>query len=543
MEDDIDNSLQFIEDDILSILSLKRRKRKRYFNQARSRKKRGSYNKYIQYYTDPDTGVRTRLTPLHTVWYQSYILHPNPDCKRWQKLFRYRFRMPYESYVDLVNECDKSPIMGQWSRLPEFRYNKKKGTSLELLVLCALRWLGRGWTMDDLQENTQINIETIRQFLHHFIKWGSSTLYDKYVRHPMSNDELSDCGSEFMQAGLPGCVGSTDATHIVVERCPYKLRQLHMGYKLPHTARTYNLTCNHRRKILHTTCGHPSRFNDKTLISFDDFVQGLKNGIYNDKFEFELYDFDTDDQIIKVKYRGCYVIVDNGYLRWSVTVPPIKKTTLRNEIRFSDWLESMRKDVECTFGILKGRWRCLKYGLRMHSLFQSDAVWKTCCALHNMLLEVDGLVEGWNKGVTSEWESETDNTQDLPFALRRLIKPGTSRNLDLSGIGYGNDMQCSTDSIEDVLSDSIDINHNSKQRSTSQEETHICVNNISLHQFRSKLIRHFNIAFQLNSVKWPSRFNKDKKISCYLFINLFYLYLMHFTIYVHFLSITFECIS
>ena len=149
----------------------------------------------------------------------------------------------------------------------------------------------------------------------------------------MSNDELSDYGSEFMQAGLPGYVGSTDVTHIVVERYPYKLRQLHMGYKLPHTARTYNLTCNHRRKILHTTCGHPSCFNDQTFICFDDFVQGLKSGIYNDQFEFKLHDFDTDDQIIKVKYRGYYVIVDNGYLRWSVTVPPIKKTTLRNEIR------------------------------------------------------------------------------------------------------------------------------------------------------------------------------------------------------------------
>ena len=371
--------------------------------------------------------------------------------------------------------------------------------------MSALRWLGRGWTMDDLHESTQINVETIRQFLHIFIKWGSSALYDKYVCHPMSNEELQDCETEFHQAGLPGCVGSTDATHIVVERCPYKLRQLHMGYKLPHTARTYNLTCNHRRKILHTTCGHPSRFNDKTLICFDDFVQGLKNGVYNEKHEFELYDFDEEDNVIVVKYSGCYVIVDNGYLRWSVTVPPIKKTNLRTEIRFSDWVESMRKDVECTFGILKGRWRCLKYGLRMHSLFQSDAMWKTCCALHNMLLEVDGLADGWENGVASEWEMEADSTQDLPFALRRLITPGTNRNFDISGFGSGNDMATSTDSLSTVTSE-VDRSNESR---VATNNTSICVNDMSLSYFRTKLIRHFNIAFQKEEVHWPKRLKRD----------------------------------
>ena len=75
--------------------------------------------------------------------------------------------------------------------------------------------------------------------------------------------------------------------------------------------------------------------------------------------------------------------------------PPIKKTTLRTETRFSDWVASMRKDVECTFGILKGRWRYLKYGLRLHSLMKSDSILKTCCALHNMLLDADRLADGW----------------------------------------------------------------------------------------------------------------------------------------------------
>ena len=56
----------------------------------------------------------------------------------------------------------------------------------------------------------------------------------------------------------------------------------------------------------------------------------------------------------------------------------------------------MRKDVECTFGILKGRFRVLKTGIPLHGIEVCDKVWYTCCALHNFLLEEDNLSERWD---------------------------------------------------------------------------------------------------------------------------------------------------
>jgi hypothetical protein len=73
-------------------------------------------------------------------------------------------------------------------------------------------------------------------------------------------------------------------------------------------------------------------------------------------------------------------------------MPPLKESSNYGDIRWSKWLESMRKDVECTFGIMKGRWRILKTGIRIQGLDNIDHIWKTCCALHNWLLEVDGEV-------------------------------------------------------------------------------------------------------------------------------------------------------
>ena len=80
-------------------------------------------------------------------------------------------------------------------------------------------------------------------------------------------------------------------------------------------------------------------------------------------------------------------MVDNGYLRWSTTIPPFKSAIDRDQLRWSEWLESMRKDVECTFGILKGRFRILKTGIRLHKIEAVDKILLTCCALHNLLLE------------------------------------------------------------------------------------------------------------------------------------------------------------
>lgn len=173
--------------------------------------------------------------------------------------------------------------------------------------------------------------------------------------------------------------------------------RIHLAFKTSWTTRTYNLTVNHKRRILNSTTGHPGRWNDETLFRFDACVSQLQRGEFNDKMTFELKTKQRSSIIVK----GAYVIVDNGYMEWFTTVPPLKDSIHKSEIRFSQWLESLRKDVECTFGILKWRWRILKTVIRLHDTEAADNVWLTCCALRNMLLDVDGLSKRW----AGEWRS------------------------------------------------------------------------------------------------------------------------------------------
>lgn len=224
-------------------------------------------------------------------------------------------------------------------------------------------------------------------------------------------------------------------------------------------------------------------------------------------FTFKLYERNASGSIIKAKYRGPWLIVDNGYLNWPTTVPPIKQSCSRNEIRFSQWLESIRKDVECTFGILKGRFRILKTGICLNGQEAANKVFLTCCALHNWLLEVDGLDEMWDEGVARMWEGALgrhdvhDVEEHLPEAVTRLMSPAAMRAYDVSGMGFGEGVP-----IQDDLP-TFDERHLTRHERQYEQEGELSVQTVKdlrLSYFCSKLIQHFDIAFQRNEIVWPA---------------------------------------
>lgn len=92
-----------------------------------------------------------------------------------------------------------------------------------------------------------------------------------------------------------------------------------------------------------------------------------------------------------VQKKGLWLVVDGGYHRWRVLQCPVSGCCTRQEAEWSARVCSVRKDVECVFGILKGRFRILKLPQQWHSKREMDNVFSVCCALHNRLLVHDGL--------------------------------------------------------------------------------------------------------------------------------------------------------
>lgn len=391
-------------------------------------------------------------------------------------------------------------IFGRWT-------GRGARTPIGLLLLGALRYMGRGWTFDDLYENTGLHEELHRQFFHQFIMFGSTTLFECYVAIPASSEEVRSV--EYERAGMAGCCGSMDASHVLCEKIPFDLAHEHKGFKMSSTARTYNLVVNNRRQILSTTKGHPARWNDKTLVKFDELACALRNGSIPvlDNHEFSLLERSKEGTVIDIRYREAWLLVDNGYLQWSCTVPPMKTTDSLPELRFSQWLESLRKDVECTFGIMKGRFRILKSGIRLHGTEACDKVWHTCCALHNMMLKTDGMDHNdeWLTDLGSFTQEDIEQT--IPFALQRLHNPGELRSYDSSGSGKGSDRVVDNDDADDEEEETDRRPTDVQLRASVDSDGFRKVRLLSLEVFRERLVEHFDILFQQNKLEWPQKLN------------------------------------
>jgi len=278
------------------------------------------------------------------------------------------------------------------------------------------------------------------------------------------------------------------------------------------------------------TQGHPATYNDKTLANHDPLLLGLRDGKFLQDLHFDLYCLVTgEDGMCRVgtrRWRGAWVLSDNGYHpAWSCCIPPFKRPKFKTEARFSEWLESMRKDVECFFGLLKGRFRILKTGVRMQGVAVCDAIFKTYVALHNILLEWDGGDEEWRGGGVKLPLSTADqysgdfgrhDTEDF-VAAQKLRSSGNGQipalfgrlfaeaaNLDEEGFrdyDAGADADIMRVGIEET--EPLPVHQRRRQLDLSEPVHQVCTYHRDV--FRNALVEHWDLAWRKREVVWPSR--------------------------------------
>lgn len=305
-------------------------------------------------------------------------------------------------------------------------------------------------------------------------------MFPKVCVLPTTPEEILETTRLYAEAGVPGCIGSIDATHVKWNNCPMKFKQYHSGrYGFP--TRSYQVVVNHKRQCLSVSGGYYGSMNDKSTIRSDPFVSRLLNKKIYENEVFDLYDHNG----IAHEHKGLYLISDNGYHKWRCLQSPMKTPVDRDIQLESTWtsmVESLRKDVECFFGAIKKRFTILYGNMRIRSAKMMDDIFRTCCALHNELLIEDGL-DDWSDGVPNSLQgAEIDGHDDddvggsLHPALQRIYERA---NQNLPRV---------------VDEDLVEEKH----------DDHF--------SFKRALIVHFSYLWSQRRVKWPTRNSQNQTV-------------------------------
>jgi Plant transposon protein len=103
---------------------------------------------------------------------------------------------------------------------------------------------------------------------------------------------------------------------------------------------------DHHRRMLAATSSFYGAQNDKMIVRHDTYITDVKNKKVHENVEYTIF-----INKVPTTVKGVYHICD---------VNPVKHTISRSDRLWSEWVESVRKDVESTFGILKSRWCFLR---------------------------------------------------------------------------------------------------------------------------------------------------------------------------------------
>jgi hypothetical protein len=196
--------------------------------------------------------------------------------------------------------------------------------------------------------------------------------------------------------------------------------------------------------------------------------------------------------------NGCFHINDNGYHKWGTSMEPSHHFTgseeeQRNEQVWSTMLESLRKDVECFFGILKSMFAILKYGSRFKDWEIIDDIFLTCCALYNQRLVQKGGDQPWDK-LAEDYENEVDvydrqrGDENDADVFKRMREFDNCKRPPESNVGFHVDLEEQEFDIDKYtavhVDDSIQLTHDQRKK---------------------MLINHFAYMRNNGLLRWPRR--------------------------------------
>ena len=310
----------------------------------------------IDYSRGPKERRQSLEDPRLFVKWMGWIQDPqirDPASSR-GKRFRRLFRTPFVIFEAIVGSCKSSEDS-------LFVYGEKDACGaysipLEVKILFCLRVLGGGTKIEDAAELSGfMSTSEGNSFFRSFVVKFTSLFEHIHIR-PLEGEELLRSMATYARLGLPGCIGSIDATFVPWGKVPVELHNLCDGDK--GVGALFEAVVTHERLVCAVGGFFGATISDRISVKYSEYVDAVRQKAigpdikYKIRTGLEAQDFIEIDRI--------YLVADGGYLHWPEIICGFPYSTDPFQYKFTDWVASVRKDVECFFGILKIRFQYFK---------------------------------------------------------------------------------------------------------------------------------------------------------------------------------------
>jgi hypothetical protein len=188
--------------------------------------------------------------------------------------------------------------------------------------------------------------------------------------------------------GVKGMLGSLDCMHTYWKNCPVAWQQSFKGKQAGPTivleaAADYNLW------FWHASYGYAGAMNDLNILNMSPLLERLTNGSFK-AVEAEAgvcpYHIGDSSSLTSSSppFDRMFLLVDGIYPKYSRFVRGFKAPVTDEEVRFTGWQESARKDIERAFGVIQSKWKVLSFPIQAMDRKSIASMVATCIILHNM---------------------------------------------------------------------------------------------------------------------------------------------------------------
>lgn len=267
--------------------------------------------------------------------------------------------------------------------------------SPEQQIRLSIRYLATGDNFTTVGDSFGVHKSTVSRTLERFLNAVRETLVDQLIRFP-GEDGMRYIVKKFRDvAGMPCVMGCIDGSHVDIVAPKTNEEQ----YVNRHQNHSINLmcVCGPTLRFYYASANRPGSVHDSRVFRLSSLYQQLDQGWR--------------------PWPNGILLGDSAYANSNFLIAPIVNPRTLQDERFNIAHKKTRRLIECAYGVLKQRFRCLIRSPIHLDPEKAGLVILACIALHNLLITDDDVA-----AIMDEFDDDNGDEQAINHAVDRNLE-------------------------------------------------------------------------------------------------------------------------